>query len=145
MLVRSIENRRVADMHREVPVMVNAWVDEGVAPLVIALNGVDRLVTVDSCEGTDGPAHVMFGYQGPDDRFVAVVAELARVLAANACGAEYRLQLQWANGGEHPLATLLVFPAFMPEVVDALAVASSDRGLSTRRCPRGLGAEGEKA
>lgn len=40
--------------HREIPVKVNAFVDEGIAPLVVALNEFGGVVTVDSCEGRDG-------------------------------------------------------------------------------------------
>jgi hypothetical protein len=34
--------------HREVPVKLNAWVDEGIADLVAALSQVDGLVTLES-------------------------------------------------------------------------------------------------
>lgn len=37
--------------HREVPVKVNAWVDEGVADLVTALSEFDGIVTLESCQG----------------------------------------------------------------------------------------------
>jgi hypothetical protein len=40
--------------HREVPVKVNAWVDEGIADLVAALSEVDGLVTLESCQGNPG-------------------------------------------------------------------------------------------
>ena len=47
--------------HREVPVQVTAWVDEGVAELVTALNAVPGVMTLDSCEERDdGRASVMF-------------------------------------------------------------------------------------
>lgn len=40
--------------HREVPVRVNAWVDEGIADLVSALSEIGGLVTIESCQGTLG-------------------------------------------------------------------------------------------
>jgi hypothetical protein len=40
--------------HREVQVKVNAFVDEGIAPLVAALSHVDGLVTLESCQGSAG-------------------------------------------------------------------------------------------
>ncbi len=50
----------VLDMgHKEVCVKVNAWVDEGVAPLVQALNQFLHVRTQQSCEG---PAEVTFTY-----------------------------------------------------------------------------------
>jgi hypothetical protein len=38
------------NLHAEIPIKVNAWVDEGVAPLVAALNELENVVTVASCE-----------------------------------------------------------------------------------------------
>lgn len=47
--------------HREVPVKVNAFVDEGVAELVEALSAIPRLVTLESCQGGDGrDAYIIF-------------------------------------------------------------------------------------
>ena len=47
--------------HREVPVQVTAWVDEGIADLVMALNAVPGVMTLDSCqEDPDGVARVTF-------------------------------------------------------------------------------------
>jgi hypothetical protein len=47
--------------HREVPVQVTAWVDEGIADLVIALNAMPDVLTLDSCqEDPDGWARVTF-------------------------------------------------------------------------------------
>lgn len=47
--------------HKQVPVQVNAFVDEGVAELVEALSKVPGLVTLESCQGGDGrDAFVIF-------------------------------------------------------------------------------------
>jgi hypothetical protein len=47
--------------HREIAVKVTAWVDEVIAPLVVALNEVPGVVTLDSCqEDPDGLARVTF-------------------------------------------------------------------------------------
>jgi hypothetical protein len=50
--------------HHEVPVKVNAWVDEGVADLVTALSEIDGLVTLESCQGEPAQrnAFVMFRF-----------------------------------------------------------------------------------
>ena len=47
------------EVHREILVKVNAWVDEGIAPLVQALNEFAHVRTRQSCEG---PAEVTFSY-----------------------------------------------------------------------------------
>ena len=47
--------------HRETSVKVNAWVDEGVVPLVAALSPFENVVTLDSCqEHGAGEAYVSF-------------------------------------------------------------------------------------
>lgn len=50
--------------HREVPVKVNAWVDEGIADLVSALSEIDGLITLESCQGDadEREAFVIFRY-----------------------------------------------------------------------------------
>jgi hypothetical protein len=42
------------ERHKERLVKVNAFVDEGVAPLVEALSSIDGLVTIESCQGDRG-------------------------------------------------------------------------------------------
>jgi hypothetical protein len=50
--------------HPEVPIKVTAWVDEGVAPLVAALNSLDGVMTLDSCQGdSEKGAYVLFRYR----------------------------------------------------------------------------------
>jgi hypothetical protein len=41
----------MASRHRQVAVKVNAWADEGVAPLVEALSEFPGVLTLDSCQG----------------------------------------------------------------------------------------------
>lgn len=50
--------------HREVPVKVNAWVDEGIADLVSALSEIEGLITLESCQGDEGErdAFLIFRY-----------------------------------------------------------------------------------
>lgn len=43
-------------------VYVNAWVDEGIAPLVRALGRFPRLITTAGCEAVAGEAVVAFSY-----------------------------------------------------------------------------------
>lgn len=49
------------EAHAQVPVKVNAMVDEGIAQLVEALSAVPGLVTLESCQGGNGrDAYVIF-------------------------------------------------------------------------------------
>lgn len=52
--------------HRSVIVHVNAPVDEGIAPLVMALSEIDGVVTMESCQGHEGQrdAFVVFHMDG---------------------------------------------------------------------------------
>jgi hypothetical protein len=86
-------------MHREVPVQVTAWVDEGVAELVTALNVVPGLMTLDSCqERPDGRASVMFCIY---DRALLydAVGRIARAIGDGQRG-NVTLSLWWGYGGE---------------------------------------------
>ncbi len=86
---------------REVPVKVTAWVDEGIASLVVALNDLDGVVTLDSCQGGAGrPASVFFCLRGGH---AAVFADaLAGRLAPCEAVADYTLTAEWRAGIGEP-------------------------------------------
>ena len=68
-------------MHIEVPIKVNAYVDEGIAPLVEALNGFLGVVTLDSCEGSgDSHAYVHFAIRGDSTGTFSLVQHLSAAL-----------------------------------------------------------------
>ena len=85
--------------HPEVRVKVNAWVVEGVAPVVEALNAFPMVETFSSCQGG---GHIYFHVKGEPDDLFRFVAGLARGLAEevqdSCCG--FNLQLEWL--GSHP-------------------------------------------
>lgn len=96
-----------AKPHKGVVVKVNAIVDERIAPLVLALNRIPCVFTVESCQGKAGrPAWVYFRYLGPEQNEPAFFADLARSMASN-CGGEllYKIRLEW-NSGEQPLGII---------------------------------------
>ena len=71
--------------HREISVKVNAWVDEGIADLVLALSEIDGLVTLESCQG-DGSgrsAFVIFQYGGWRDVGEFLYEKLLPALSAD--------------------------------------------------------------
>lgn len=92
--------------HAEVPIKVTAWIDEGVAPLVEALNLRENVLTVASCEN-DGPqgAYVLFQIRGSSEDATAVARSLAADLG-RAPDAEYLLQAEWRPGEDEPLLAL---------------------------------------
>jgi hypothetical protein len=97
--------------HKEVLVKVNAYVDEGIAPLVEALNKIDGVITLESCQGdSENEAEVDF-YYGQFARtspsMLAVFAD--RVARALNKGGSYRsrIALEWLDGNvPHILLTL---------------------------------------
>jgi len=106
--------------HVEVPIKVNAWVDGGVEPLVSALNEYERVVTLDSCEGGERGAYVLFAYRGESQVAAGFASDLGCALESLA--PEFLLQVEWGPGGEgEPLLSL----ACPPDHVDRLAEALS--------------------
>ena len=106
--------------HRETPVKVNAWVDEGVAPLVEALNDFERVWTAASCETDDSlapyGAYVIFSYQGSGSEAALFSAELAQALKDSS---PFCLQTDWRAGNDEPVLTI----SCPPDQVSDLAAA----------------------
>ena len=120
--------------HREVPVQVTAWVDEGVAELVTALNAVPGLMTLSSCqEGDDGLARVWFCTHH-EGALYETVSSIARVIGG---GLREHVTLSfWWGSDDAPAVADLACP---PERLSA--VAASVRASADRRTPSPGGTE----
>jgi hypothetical protein len=108
----------MSDTHLEVPIKVNAWVDERLAPVVEALNASPMVETFSSCQG-DG--HVYFHVRGEPWELFCFVAGLARTLeeevSDNCCG--FKLRLEWL--GSNPVhGALYVTDEALDDVVRGL-------------------------
>ena len=121
--------------HREIPIKVTAWVDEGVAPLVEALNEFPHLTTLDSCEDRhEHGAYVLFRCEGEDP--AGFVAGLGGALSAEPV--DFVLRAEWRRDYADPLLEL----SCPPKQVDDLAAAVSacrrrlSPGDSSRTAPR---------
>jgi hypothetical protein len=93
--------------HREIPVKVTAWVDEGVATLVLALNEWPDVETCGSCEnGPKGGAYVLFRARGDNGKQLA--ADLAAVLTKGDPDGEWLIRAEWrpTHGAGEPLLEL---------------------------------------
>lgn len=68
--------------HREIPVKVTAWIDEGAAPVVAALNDLPNVVTLDSCQADPdtGRGRVAFGTYPGYDLLAKIVNDLRNYL-----------------------------------------------------------------
>ncbi len=115
-------------MHRQVPIKVNALVDEGIAPLVTALSRLAPVLTLDSCQGGDGaPAYVYFGYSGPEENELTFFYRLAKAIAGQPHREPFfTLNLEWRSGNQRPLASLQCPPEAIAHLARALRVAVSD-------------------
>jgi len=113
--------------HKEKLIKVNALIDEGVIPLVEALNELPRVVTYNSCEQYNGKAEVMFHIiepeRGEEPRFVR---DLSKQIARINGDFAVCLSLEWFAGGDASM--WLRVPTEQVEVV-----ASAIRLIATER------------
>jgi hypothetical protein len=100
----------------------NAWVDQGVVPLVSALNEFDCILTLDSCEGKDNSqGYVYFAYRGNDHEAFAFICDLSTQLGSRlhfCC--DYRLRLEWMPGAEQLLARIVTHRDYVSTLAGAL-------------------------
>ncbi len=111
--------------HPQVPVKVNALCDSGIAPLVLALNEIEGLRTLDSCECNDfGRANIFFEY-GDDWREIAdLLQTISTSLREQNIRCDAILSLEWCGNNDWPRAQMSVHPehvAMLAEAISALA------------------------
>lgn len=105
------------DGHRQVRVLVSAWVDEGVAPLVTALNQIEDLETVHSCQGGDGaPAYVFFRHRSWEAAKTAALVD--RIAVALSAVGVTDLSLDWS--GAVPTARISVEEGLLQSAAQVL-------------------------
>jgi hypothetical protein len=110
--------------HHEIPVKVTAWVDEGVAPLVAALNEIEDVVTLDSCQGDhEHPASVFFSHRGDTQENALFAADLAASLGPHDEAADYTLTAEWRPGTDEPIFRLVCPAAHIEELARVLSSA----------------------
>ncbi len=109
-------------LHKETPIKVNAWVDEGIAPLVAALNQIERVGTLGSCQEEPSgqlapyPAYVLFVYRGNGGEVAQFSADF---MAALDDSVPFCLQSDWRAGNPEPVLTI----SCPPDQVANLAAA----------------------
>jgi hypothetical protein len=111
---RDPEGQVMPMAHHEVPVKVTAWVDEDVADLVLALNAMPGVLTLDSCqEDPDGLARVTFCTH-ENTALRKTVDHLAGVIGGQAWDRQVNLSLWAGCDGETLVADLLCPPSLVP-------------------------------
>lgn len=98
--------------HQQVLIKVNAEVDEGIAPLVLALNAIDGVITLDSCQeiGSNREAWVFFSFGETWQDLAQLMQDLSSGLGDLSIHAGYSLSLEWLGSDDHPRAWLTVAP-----------------------------------
>ena len=120
-------------MHIEVPVKVNAYVDEGIAPLVEALNGFLGVVTLDSCEGSgDSHAYVHFAIRGDSTGTFSLVQHLSAALGRQLpSSSEYSVYIEWGDEAERPIGSIIVKRGCVEMLTRALKEIACAGGAAT--------------
>jgi hypothetical protein len=101
--------------HNQVCVKVNAFVDEGIRPLVEVLNSIDSVLTWDSCEcDSEGMATICLRYGQPNREYITELAvfanRLRHVLDVPKCIHTY-MALEWAGVDMIPHIELRLLPS----------------------------------
>ena len=118
-----------AEIHTQVAVKVNAFVDEGIARLVEALGLFQEIQTIESCEGSsEHRAYVYFVHCGEVDEFAQFIHKLSVQLGARqpAC-CEYVLVLEWMAGTEIPIAKLELEKSYVEGLATTIRKIASIR------------------
>jgi hypothetical protein len=119
-------------------VKVNAQCDEGVASLVVALNEIDGVITLDSCQDCyPWGANVFFTYGRNRAALAGLLQRLSTELSKLELPFGFSSYLSWMGSNDRPRAHLCV----EPESVDGLAQAIR-RVLPNLNCRRSASSDG---
>ena len=111
-------------MHTEIPIKVNAWVDEGIAPVVEALNACSEVMTLDSCQGEeDFCAYVYFKHVGSQEQQSRFFFDLADALSREPDRCGFDLRLEWLAGNAEPMAQICTNHAHVDRLASVLTSA----------------------
>ncbi len=119
------------NVHQEIPIKLTAWIDQGVVPLVEALDASKTFdVARREDDGIQG-AYVLFRLRGTSDQATGFASGLAADLNSEE-GVSFLLQAEWRPGESEPLLTLSCPPDQVPLVANVVnsgqTRASSDTG-----------------
>jgi hypothetical protein len=119
--------------HKQVQVKVNAYVDEGVSPLVCALNELEGVITIDSCEGyADDPSYVYFHLLSLSEDCALFAHKLASALHSQIQGRwDYFVGVEWSSG--EPMLQIRVPRNFVGQTAEAIrSIVSRLRSSASR-------------
>ena len=107
--------------HKQIIIKVNAECDEGIAPIVRALNEIEGVFTLDSCQqGAYGEAYVFFTYGKNWQEIGCLMQELALCLRESGICCECVLRLEWVGNNDCPRAKLIFDIEHMGRITDII-------------------------
>ncbi|MCL5987083.1 MAG: hypothetical protein M1371_11070 [Actinobacteria bacterium] len=107
--------------HKQVMIKVNAECDEGIAPVVLALNEINGVITLESCQqGRDGEALVYFMYGKNWLDIGYLTHELAACFRENGICCECMLRLEWLGSNDQPHAKMIFDIEYMDRIVNII-------------------------
>lgn len=119
--------------HKQVKIKVNAECDEGIVPVVTALNELGGLITLDSCQhGVYGEAFVFFTYGTTWQELGCLVNELASCFRENGVCCECVLRLEWVGSNDCPRAKLVCDIGHVGNIADI--IRQSVAKINARMC-----------
>ena len=116
--------------HIQTTIRVNAECDKGVAPLVSALNELDGVITLDSCEhGAFEGAFVFFTYGDTWQDLAHLLQTISSELCKNHLNYGYTLRIEWFGSNERPRAQILVFPEHVVALAENIRTLAGEINL----------------
>ena len=107
--------------HKQVMIKVNAECDEEIVPIVLALNEIDGVITLESCQrGIYGEACVFFTYGKNWWEMGCLMQELSMCLRENGICCEAVLRLEWVGSNDCPRAKLVFDIEHMGRITDII-------------------------
>ena len=116
--------------HKQVLVKVNAFSDDGIAPLVEALSEIAGVITLDSCENGAWGAYIYFSYGSTWQELAALLQELSSRLSEQRLPIGYTFSMEWL--GSKPLAQVKLEPEHVVLLAEGIrrVVASLDARMT---------------
>ena len=112
--------------HPQVMIKVNAECDKDIVSLVLALNELNSVITLDSCQhGAYGEAYVFFTYGTSWQETGCLVSELAACLRENGVYCECILRLEWVGSNDRPRAKLVCDTGHVGGIADIISSSAA--------------------
>ena len=126
-------------MHPTKLIKVNAWVDEGLAPLVSALNEIPGVVTLDSCQENQwGSAHVFFAYGQDWTDTGNLLQRISSLLAESCTRCVYLMRLEWLGSNDRARGLIAVRTEDINGLAQGIRAITQDLTSALRSSPCGI-------